>query len=230
MSNPRDFYDGLASGYHRMFADWDASMHRQARALATLIPASAMDILDCACGIGTQAIGLAALGHRVRGTDISPVAAADMRRLPFAAGAFDAVVSADNAVCHLLSAPELVEALAQARRVLRPDGVLILSIRDYDALRVTRPTRTAPQLSIVDSQRSFTFQRWHWHDDGERYDLEHVQVTGGDGDWRAAHRSSTLWALTRAQLDDAARRAGFVALRWYPGDELGFHQPVLLAR
>ncbi|RDI27892.1 hypothetical protein [Lentzea flaviverrucosa] len=55
------FYDDLSGTYDLMFPDWDASMARQASQLAEFIPAGAR-VLDCACGIGTQAIGLALRG------------------------------------------------------------------------------------------------------------------------------------------------------------------------
>ena len=64
----RAFYDELAESYHLIFADWQGSMRRQATALDRLIQEQLGPgphaILDCACGIGTQAIGLALLGHR----------------------------------------------------------------------------------------------------------------------------------------------------------------------
>lgn len=76
----RDFYDSLAADYHRIFPDWEASMARQAAALDTLVGrelgTGPRKLLDCACGIGTQAIGLARAGHQVVGSDLSPVAAA----------------------------------------------------------------------------------------------------------------------------------------------------------
>ncbi|MGW2234226.1 class I SAM-dependent methyltransferase, partial [Streptomyces sp. NPDC001759] len=63
-----------------MFADWEASIVRQAGVLAGLLRGELgpgpHHLLDCACGIGTQAIGLARAGHRVVGSDLSPVAAA----------------------------------------------------------------------------------------------------------------------------------------------------------
>ena len=37
-------------------------------------------VLDCSCGIGTQAIGLALHGHRVHATDLSPVSVDCARR------------------------------------------------------------------------------------------------------------------------------------------------------
>src|SRR5690606_40918171 len=61
-----------------IFADWKQSVHRQAKVLGKFIAAHKGDppltILDCACGIGTQAIGLALAGYSVYGTDLSPEA------------------------------------------------------------------------------------------------------------------------------------------------------------
>ncbi|MEU2630611.1 class I SAM-dependent methyltransferase, partial [Kitasatospora sp. NPDC007106] len=65
------FYDGLAAGYHLIYADWEAGIRRQGAALDALLTdrlgSGPADVLDCACGIGTQAIGLALRGHRVVG-------------------------------------------------------------------------------------------------------------------------------------------------------------------
>src|SRR4051794_24760367 len=138
----RRFYDDLAEDYERVYADWAASSRRQAQALDALLPANAL-MLDCAAGIGTQLLGLAALGHRVAGTDLSVVAlrraaernpdvgvaAADMRALPFAEAAFDAVVCADNALPHLLTAPDVRRALAEMLRVVVPGGVVLVDPR-----------------------------------------------------------------------------------------------------
>jgi SAM-dependent methyltransferase len=74
-SSVRDFYDGLAAAYHLVYGDrWDDAVAGQGAVLDRLIRdvhGDAADVLDCACGIGTQAIGLALCGHRVHGTDIS---------------------------------------------------------------------------------------------------------------------------------------------------------------
>jgi methylase of polypeptide subunit release factors len=74
------FYDELAADYHLVYADWDASIVRQGESLDRLIYARRASVLDCACGIGTQAIGLALRGHRVTGSDISPAAVGRVTR------------------------------------------------------------------------------------------------------------------------------------------------------
>ena len=110
-------------------------------------------VLDCACGIGTQALGLAALGYRVTGSDISPGALAearerardaglplelreaDFRRLPeLVGGSYDIVIAMDNALPHLMSSAELAKAVGSIAGVTRPGGLFAASIRDYDAL------------------------------------------------------------------------------------------------
>src|SRR5215472_3262478 len=118
------FYNELAESYHLIFEDWDAAIHYQAEVLAPLLPQRAVGgpVLDCACGIGTQAIGLAMLGHNVEGSDPSEAAIRraateaatrglgtefrvdDMRSLSTAKiGRYEAVIAMDNAIPHLQS-------------------------------------------------------------------------------------------------------------------------------
>jgi glycine/sarcosine N-methyltransferase len=71
------FYDGLAADYHLIFEDWNASITRQSAALAAILEREcgtphAVRVLDCGCGIGTQALGLASRGFRIMGSDLSP--------------------------------------------------------------------------------------------------------------------------------------------------------------
>ncbi|MFJ8011124.1 class I SAM-dependent methyltransferase [Streptomyces sp. NPDC096339] len=246
------FYDELADDYHLIYSDWDASIRRQGGALDALIGQDRAAVLDCSCGIGTQAIGLALHGHWVTGTDISPraatraareaarrslslrTAAADMRRLPFADGQFDTVVCADNSLPHLLTEQDVNTALAEMRRVLRPGGQLLISTRPYDDLLHDRPASTPPQVSRVaepdGGERTVTFQLWHWHDDGEHYDLEHFQLLPAGGEWRVQVRRTTYWALGRDRLAGLAAEAGFVDPQWRMPQETGFFQPLLVAR
>ncbi|MFB7669420.1 class I SAM-dependent methyltransferase [Kitasatospora sp. NPDC056138] len=248
----RDFYDDLAHDYHLMFRDWDASMAYQAEVLDGLVSlclgAGPHTVLDCSCGIGTQAIGLASAGHQVVGSDLSPVAvvraaaeaaargsrlpaaAADMRRLPFKDGVFDVVLCADNSLPHLLSTRDLRTALLGMRRVLRDDGLLMLTVRGYDEARRTRPTATPPQVSDTRDGQVITFQLWHWHEDGEHYDLEHFQLTPAENSWKVRVRRSTYWALTRSQLTGFVAEAGFTDITWHSPASSGYYQPVLTAQ
>ena len=75
MSITQIFYDNLATQYDKLFLDWQATTQEQAIILDRIFTSNGFGksahILDCACGIGTQAIGLAAIGYNVTGSDIS---------------------------------------------------------------------------------------------------------------------------------------------------------------
>ena len=75
MDITQTFYDSLASQYDKLFEDWNAAAHEQAVILDRIFRDYGFDataaVLDCACGIGTQSIGLAALGYRMTASDIS---------------------------------------------------------------------------------------------------------------------------------------------------------------
>ena len=151
------FYDDMAAQYDKLFQDWQAAVDEQAVVLDDLFRSSGFDrsahILDCACGIGTQAIGLAALGYCVAASDISGAvldeagkraeekgvrirfARADFRALSEVfSEAFDIVIAMDNALPHMLSASALASAVGSILRRLRPGGLFAASIRDYDSL------------------------------------------------------------------------------------------------
>ena len=230
------FYDGLAGTYDLMFPDWDASMARQASQLSEFIPSGAR-VLDCACGIGTQAIGLAMRGYDVVGADLSPMAAAragveatargmslpslaaDMRALPFADSSFDVVLAADNALPHLLTSDDVLTALREMRRVLRPGGRLIISTRDYDAIRRERPLSTPPS---VGPGRVVWFQLWHW--DNDHYELEMFQLHETES-WRGVVSKTRYWAITRDEVTELAERAGFGYVEWLLH---AYYQPLMV--
>lgn len=246
------FYDELADAYHLIYPDWDASLRRQGVALGSVIDRDGAEVLDCSCGIGTQAVGLALRGYRVTGTDLSPraaaraareaadrgvplrTAAADMRQLPFTDRRFDVVVCADNSLPHLLTEQDVRTALTEMHRVLRPGGRLLVSTRPYEDLLRERPASTPPQVrppTPGGAERTVTFQLWHWHEDGEHYDLEHFQLLPGTGeDWRVRVRRATYWALGQERLARLAAEAGFVGGAWRAPEESGFFQPLFVAR
>jgi len=72
-------YDELARYYDQIFEDWEASIVRQATVLSAVLRNECGErrpvrVLDSACGIGTQSLGLAMEGFDVEGCDISSAA------------------------------------------------------------------------------------------------------------------------------------------------------------
>lgn len=245
------FYDDLAATYHLVYADWRASVVRQGALLADLIRAQVPDartVLDCTCGIGTQAIGLALAGFDVTGTDISAAAVtrarheadsfdvdvrfavADVRELSEVIDAtFDVVISGDNSLPHLLDDADLLRALRQMRERLVPAGLAVIGIRDYDALAASRPRFTPPNVIERDGERSVLFQLWDWSEDGQHYDVTMFVHRPIDGTWATETHAVRYRALLRADLERVALAAGLTNLAWHPPDATGHHQPLLLA-
>ena len=248
----RDFYDEFAEVYHFMFENWEASMARQAAVLAPILerecgPANSIKVLDSACGIGTQALGLAKLGFCVTGADISSGAierarrealarnlapafyVADMRQLSvLPKGEFDAVICMDNALPHLSSNEELAEALVQARTMLRSGGTFVASIRDYDRYIAKRPSAQGPGIFSDDGRRRIVFQLWDWLDE-RRYTF-HVYITReAPSGWVVHHAVSSYRAVLRDELTKMLASAGFQRIRWMQQRESGFHQPLVVA-
>lgn len=209
-----DFYDGLADTYHALYPDWRSAAMAQGEALHRLlglVHRGPADIADVACGIGTQLVGLASLGHRVLGADISAravrrarrecaaagvpaaVVVADIRMLPLAGSCADAVVCADNALPHLLADSDVVAALTEMSRVLRPGGTVIITSRDYDRVLADPPSGTLPQVFTSDVGRIITFQLWTWREKTDIYDLEHFQVHEGPDGTRSTDRRTAVY-------------------------------------
>lgn len=248
-----DFYAELADDYHLIHADWDASLKRQAADLDGIIRAQLGPgphrLLDCSCGIGTQALGLAALGHGVHATDISPrlvaraereaivrghaltFGVADMRDLGSqVAGAFDVVLSCDNALAHMLGDDDLDRAAAGMAAKVAPGGLLLASIRDYDALVAERPRSAPPSAYDAPGGRRAVFQLWDWEDAGNLYRLTlFILHRQGDG-WTMRHSESRLRAVTRDEVSAALDRAGLADIAWHMPPASGYYQPVVTAR
>jgi SAM-dependent methyltransferase len=250
-SSVTDFYDGFASEYHLVYGgEWDNAVDRQGSALDRLIrdaDPQARDVLDCSCGIGTQAIGLARRGYRVSGTDISERSVerarleaarlgaevafglADFRDLAQVAGDFDVVLSCDNALPHLLGDEDLSRALRAMRSKLRPGGLLVISTRDYDTALIERPA-VAPPLLVPGPPRRIVLRIHDWDaTDSDLYTVRFLVLTEAESEWTVAHHSTRYRALRSDALARAAADAGFAAITWLSGAEAAFHQPVMTA-
>ena len=249
--SPLNFYEDLAEYFHLIFEDWNASIDRQATALDTVLRsenfAPGANLLDCACGIGTQALGFAMSGYRVVGSDISRTAVArakteagrrgleiefhiaDMTSLEeIPRDDFDVVAAMDNALPHL-TASQVMGAMRAIGSKLKRGGLFVASIRDYDRLIKERPTVQGPAFYGVEGERRIVHQIWEWAGQ-DRYRV-HMYITLQAGEqWAAHHFVTDYYCLLRSELTAALESAGFIKVRWLWPEESGFYQPVVLAR
>lgn len=253
MTQPSQFYDVLAGRYHLLFPDWWSAALEHGRVIHRLLSArgaGAGRLLDCTCGIGTQALPLALIGYDVTGTDVSSAAVeragaealargievdlrvADLRDLRrHVNGRFDVVISCDNALPHLLTDDDLLAALRNVRECLRPKGLMLASLRDYDALRRDRPPGIPITVHGDRGTRHASSQAWRWAEDGDYVDIELFTLAETPpGEWRGASGSTRYRALRRATLHELLASAGFIAIEWCMPDVSGYYQPIVLCR
>ena len=247
-----DFYDDLAEAYHLIFADWNHAISWQGEVLSKIIQSKLASsvgatVLDCSCGIGTQAIGLANHGFKVTGTDLSPVSIerAKKEAVSFGveinfgvadfcsldkdvSGVFDVVLSADNAVPHLLSDEDLYLAARNMYSKVKHDGVLLITMRDYDVLAKEKPRASEPR--VLDEGKRIVFQVWEWADDAKTYLTNHFLLQEMNGQWITKHNKTRYRALQRDELSFILSKVGFTDIKWSMPSESGYYQPIVTAR
>jgi SAM-dependent methyltransferase len=160
-------------------------------------------VLDCACGTGTLAVGLALRGFEVSASDASEEMVARTRALAAAHGAhvatatrawvdleggpFDAVFCVGNSLTH---AQQRRAALAGMRRVLRDGGLLAITSRTWE-----RPQEAEEEVVERGGRRARVHRAWHA---GEPLVLE-VAVTFEDDGSTHAERLE-CWPFTHEEL------------------------------
>lgn len=253
MNAVEQFYNQLAPDYHTLFADWKRAVQRQGETLSELITSLCGErdvrILDCTCGIGTQAIGLAHQPHfTLHATDLSTEAIsraraeakafgvhitfgiADLLQLESQVeGRFDVVLSCDNSVAHFLNDTDLQTAFDNMWAKIVPDGMLLISLRDYDRLLIQKPHSMPPQVNDTNAHRQISFQVWDWLGDGRQYTLNHFVVKERTGGWHTACNVTRLRAWRQAEVTLALKHAGFHDIRWHAPETTGFYQPIVTA-
>jgi SAM-dependent methyltransferase len=155
-----------AGGLWRMHSDAVNAMlfsrWLPAQACANLLKT---DLFDEAMGDGLYPL-LAKRATRVAALDIAPsvlaaatarhpgllAVAADVRRLPFASDAFDVVVS-NSTLDHFDSRDQILDSLRGFHRILRPGGILLLTMDNLAnpavAIRNVLPFRLLRRLGLV---------------------------------------------------------------------------------
>lgn len=241
------FYDALAPWYHLVYQDWDASIARQGEALQSLLltewGTGIRRLLDVTVGIGTQALGLAARGYEVVGSDVSLCSVnrasaeaalrgltlrcfvSDVRAVGARSASADAVLACDNSLPHLLSENEIRIALTECFRCLRPEGGCVISLRDYGS----------PPAHGTEETKDYGDRTWAGHTcrlrqvcrwRGELYDLV-FELVAKDGTAEVMLRTpqATYFAVPVSRVAAVMEGVGFKNVRRIDGC---LFQPVLV--
>jgi len=138
--------------------------------------------------------------------------------------AFDVLIACDNAVPHLLSDADILDAFRAFYRCVKPGGGCLITVRDYD-----REVRTGVQVKPYgireqDGSTYLVFQVWVF--EGALYDLSMYFVRDDGGSEGVAHIFRTrYYAVSPNRLVELLQEAGFHHVRRVDGE---YYQPVIL--
>ncbi|HVJ15492.1 MAG TPA: class I SAM-dependent methyltransferase [Polyangiaceae bacterium] len=245
------FYDDLSADYDLIFESWERSMARQGDTILGLLgrylphAESPLRVLDTAAGIGTQSLPLAQRGCSLTCRDLSPAAIARLRREAAARGLqldagvadmrsvdqtvaqpFDVVLAFDNAVPHLQTDDDVATAFRAFFRALRPGGVCLLSVRDYE--QVERGVDRVQPYGVRwrEGKRHVPLQVWHWVD-ADHYDVSFYFIVDEPHGAQVRCTTARYYAVSAARLLELMSSAGFEQCE--RNDET-IYGPILLGR
>ncbi len=185
-------------------------------------------VLDCACGVGADAIALARRGFRVWGSDGSEAMLAKARERVAEAGLdlpleichwedlpgcfderFDFMLCLGNSVSHL-QGDEMVEAFRGMAAVLAPGGLLVVNARNWEKLRREQPRVTFPPRVLErDGRRCVPLYVWNHGDGWEApHHVDIVFLFETDGELKGRRHQLTLWPFRLGELGDRLASAG----------------------
>lgn len=227
-------YDALSRDYDR-FVNWQERLAYEMPFLMQILSSISaakgkkLRILDAACGTGMHAIALAQQGYEAIGSDLSPAMIARAKQnaeqagvpVRFEAAGFgeqvallgeesvDAVLCLGNSLPHLLSESELFNALTDFYHLVRPSGVVVIQIRNFDCVLQSRQRDMEPQ-SVREEDREWLFIRFYDFLENGLIQFNFLTLFRQAGEaWKQEWQSSLLKPLLAAELSQWLHAAGF---------------------
>ena len=243
-------FEDIAGDFDRLFSDVSTLTDLEGDALHTILtPDQIHTVLDCACGTGIQAIGLARRGYHVSASDISAsmveitrrkavqeglqieTAVSDFRDLaPWQGRQFDAIVNSGNSLTLLAGEADIMRTLHTMLQHLRtPGGVGIVGMHNYLVLQeqaqtfyLRRVTSEFDQLDLVADLRYFG---------SERVEVNNIFLQRDAGGWHLKTYTKSYLLLAAEKLQTMMLAAGFkdVYLRHISGQRAYQHDEWVLA-
>ena len=223
-------YDTIAGVYEYLVPDALLSPRGSADAFAPYVEPGAR-VLDCACGTGTLAVGLALRGHDVVATDASAAMVARAQRLAAANGvaldasvcpweglaqrgwqdAFDVVFCVGNSLPHAVGRDGRRAALHAMAGCLGPGGRLVVTSRAWEEVRAAGSRLQVAERLVERGGRSgLPIYAWTIPPGWEEPHLFEVAVVfaARDGAVRTHRERFEFWPFTEDELREDLRDAG----------------------
>lgn len=248
-NNTTDFYDAIAGYYRYFYRDWETQLEREGLGLRAVFRNKGIQrVLDASCGAGAQAVPLAQLGYEVVAADPSAGMLRKAREIAeqydvadkiefvhadFATllervqGPFDAVISKGNALPHLLLDDEIEDALLTFYELLRPGGVVVIGMRDFEPFMEHRPRFLPGFIHEDNGGELITFDVWEWEDGPPVIATQSLFIVRGDGiNYETIKRQVVYRPLSTDEVKVVLLEVGFEDI----SDQADRAERVLVAR
>ncbi len=180
-------------------------------------------VLDCSCGTGQLAVGLAELGLDVVASDASPGMVHQTRELAAECGvslqalhapwselpaqldssAFDLVMCVGNSLAHAEGDSGRLTALAAMSGLLKPGGRLVLTSRTWELVRA-RGSRVDVRDRVIRRKGRDGVVIYYWELEPRWEDEHHLEIAvallGADGLVRTRSERLSFWPFRYEQL------------------------------
>jgi SAM-dependent methyltransferase len=206
--------------------------------------AAGESLLDVPCGFGRHLQHFSSAGCHVAGVDLNPsylkrardafpsrpiplpaLAAADMSRLPFASGTFDAIANLFNSFGYFPDDSPVESGnnkksatnsavLAELARILKPGGRLLIDIADRDAL--LEAIAESPRARFAGSDWEVR-EEWRYLPETGRIENQTQFIVAGD----CYDCGYTLRAYNRAEIENEVRSVGLIPTGFWGEMESG---------
>jgi SAM-dependent methyltransferase len=211
-------YETLAGVYEWLMPDGKLTPAGSVDAFGDVVRSLPVDahVLDCSCGTGQLAVGLAARGLTVVASDAS---AAMVRRTQELAaehgvelralearwevlsdhlepGTFEMVFCVGNSLAHATGTTGRLAALGAMSRLLRPGGRLVLTSRTWESVRAGG-TRIDVRDHVIRRDGRDGVLIYHWQIEDRWEDEHHLEIAvallEADGSIRSYSERLSLW-------------------------------------
>jgi SAM-dependent methyltransferase len=228
----RPFYSEYAWAFDLLI---DRPVHKECAAIAAwlvergVLPGS--DVLDAGCGSGRYSVELGRRGYIVHGVDLSPelidVARASIgggpKSVSFAVGdilsmpakRYDAVLCR-GVLNDILDEADRAAAFDAFARALRPGGVLILDVREWEASAERKAREPVFRKRVSSDRGELTFTSVTELDpEGRRLIVSEQHVLAGHGRQRVSDYRFAMRCWTRDELGAHLARCGFAGAVYF---------------
>lgn len=247
-----DYYNYFATKYKYILPDYEKMIESQGDILSNIFEKfseiSVSKVLDCTCGIGVQTISLAKKSYIVYGSDISQkeldVAEKESKRLGLDINyyladcrdlqsvfkdKFDAIISMDSALPHLLTESNFRLAFNSIYMQLNKGGVFLASFRDYENM-IQNQTLWAypPRYKKTEKKDIVVVRYFEWNDDiceSHQYYIENDKNSFP----KLYYNKYKQWAITKDKILNIIEGVPFSKCFWLLPSDTKFYQPILCA-